>query len=364
MLAFAITGGFEIGPVSVREAHKPLFIFVILSTVRLGIGGPFEVAALARRRMKPRTTPLAALAVPHALADAAFALLVTRAAIVAVGFLANLLFPAARARPFPIPFDQDRFVETFAAWDSGWYLDIAMRGYFFDAARESSVAFFPLYPLLMRVLAWPFGGTYASVWIAGLVVSWSAFALALVALHRFSERLTGDRAIARPAPAALTPLPLALAGYCTFVYSLSGDALAWFRAQDQWGYRLGQPPWRELLNLTERLVEHGLYDYFLLSERAPFDLLHGASALFVLALTPAVFRRLGAPLGAYVLVSLLIPLSANVLEGVGRYASVLFPVFIVMGHVTSRRLHDAIVIVGSLFLALFTTLFVNQYPVY
>ena len=45
-----------------------------------------------------------------------------------------------------------RFAETFAAWDSGWYFDIAQRGYYWSASGQSSLAFFPLYPMLMR--AW------------------------------------------------------------------------------------------------------------------------------------------------------------------------------------------------------------------
>ena len=89
-----------------------------------------------------------------------------------------------------------------------------------------------------------------------------------------------------------------------------------------------------------RIVKHGPYDYFLVSPMAPFRLFHGLTALMFLALTPAIFKRLGVALGVYVLASLLVPLSGNALEGVGRYASVLFPVFMLLGSFRSARLHE------------------------
>jgi hypothetical protein len=97
---------------------------------------------------------------------------------------------------------------------------------------------------------------------------------------------------------------------------------------------------------------------------APFRLFHGVTALVFLALVPAVFKRLGVAMGAYVLVSLLVPLSSNALEGVGRYAAVLFPTFMLLGGVESQRVHEAILIAGSLFLAFFVCLFVTLRPIY
>jgi hypothetical protein len=69
-------------------------------------------------------------------------------------------------------------------------------------------------------------------------------------------------------------------------------------------------------------------------------------------------------MGAYVLVSLLIPLSSNSLIGIGRYAAVLFPVFMLVGAVRSPRVHEALIITGSVLLALYVTFFVTQQPIY
>ncbi|MDQ3488331.1 MAG: hypothetical protein M3468_11435 [Acidobacteriota bacterium] len=54
-----------------------------------------------------------------------------------------------------MPFKREKLAQIFAGWDSGWYFDIARRGYYFDPEGQSSIAFFPLYPLLMGAVAWP-----------------------------------------------------------------------------------------------------------------------------------------------------------------------------------------------------------------
>ena len=82
------------------------------------------------------------------------------------------------------------------------------------------------------------------------------------------------------------------------------------------------------------------------------------------ALVPSVFARLGLALGAYVAVSLCVPLTGNALEGIGRYAATLFPVFMLLGTVTSRRVHEAILVGSALVLSLLSGLFVTFYPVY
>jgi len=442
LVIVAVTGGVDLVVVSLQRVEKPLFILLLLVSLRIGLGPPSWLLEQGRRRLPDRWAP-SRLCLPSAVVDVAFALGVTRAATLLIGFVANVLLAPSDGRPFDVPFRQTHFAETFAAFDSGWYLDIAARGYYFRPDGESSIAFFPLYPVLMRAVAWPFGGTYAAVWAAGIGVSCVAFALALLALHRFTHRVCGDREAAgrtvlyvavfpfslfftsiyaesvffltsviavsrayddrwwsagawgalatltrpngiliglplalvalrgQPALGKLTvrftpllALPLALSAYCAYVFTLSGDPLAWLSAQQHWGYSLGGVPWRPLQNLVGQLVEHGLYGYFLLTDIRPYHFFHGATALVFLGLTPAVFRHLGAALGAYVLVCLLVPLSSGDLSGIGRYAAVLFPAFMLMGTAQSPRLHDAILVSAALFLALFVILFVTQHPIY
>jgi hypothetical protein len=45
------------------------------------------------------------------------------------------------------------WLDMWLRWDARWYEDIALNGYFFRMPEQSSVAFFPLYPLTLRGLS-------------------------------------------------------------------------------------------------------------------------------------------------------------------------------------------------------------------
>lgn len=45
------------------------------------------------------------------------------------------------------------WLDMWLRWDARWYADIAQNGYFFRPPEQSSVAFFPLYPLGLRALS-------------------------------------------------------------------------------------------------------------------------------------------------------------------------------------------------------------------
>jgi hypothetical protein len=444
LVVILVTGGLDLGWLTIRQAAKPILVLWILVPIRLTLyflsraTGPAErIGAAARGAVRSVADRM-----PPAVRDVAFAFLVTRLASFSIGFLINLLYPPARARPFDLPFEHAKLVETFAAWDSGWYFDIATRGYYYSADGQSSIAFFPLYPMAMRALAWPFGSSDAAVWGAGIAISYAAFFLGLLVLHGLSERMCGDRETARRAvlymsvfpfsfflarvypsglfflltvlavsaahrsrwwPAglygglaaltrpqgiliaiplglmalkggrsrevltrlvAMAPIPMAFIAYNLYIGALAGHPLAWLASEKEWGYSLGHPPWEQLLGLIAKLERYGLYDYFFTSELAAYRLFHGAAALFLLGTIPAVFARLGTPLGLYVLVSVLVPLSGNALEGIGRYGAVLFPVFMVLGRVKSPRFHEALLIIWAVFLALFVGLFATWHPIY
>ena len=87
----------------------------------------------------------------------------------------------------PFGFLGNLLVSPFARWDSAWYLTIARSGYDHQLARAE---FFPLYPLSMRWL----GSVLGSDLVAGIVISWTAFAVALVLLHRLAALELGSEA--------------------------------------------------------------------------------------------------------------------------------------------------------------------------
>ncbi len=75
--------------------------------------------------------------------------------------------------------------------DSVWFIRIAASGY--SAAQPDRSAFFPLYPLLIRVLGAPAGHRYQ---IAGMVLSLVAYGLAMLVLYRLTATLTDTRTAA------------------------------------------------------------------------------------------------------------------------------------------------------------------------
>ena len=58
------------------------------------------------------------------------------------------------AKPFPPEVVPPGFLDYCAHWDGAWYSDIAMHGY----RTPTSTAFFPLFPMLVRVGAALGGG--------------------------------------------------------------------------------------------------------------------------------------------------------------------------------------------------------------
>lgn len=88
--------------------------------------------------------------------------------------------PAGLTRPFS-PF-ADLLLAPAARWDAVWYLSIAKDGYG-DSADKAKAAFYPLYPLLAKVVGFVVGSTLA----AALLVSLVCFFAALLLLQRLAE---------------------------------------------------------------------------------------------------------------------------------------------------------------------------------
>lgn len=65
--------------------------------------------------------------------------------------------------------DGQPWFDMWIRWDAGWYRQIAEDGYTYSATEQSSAAFFPLYPLLIRVVMWVTG---LPVFVAGIVATW------------------------------------------------------------------------------------------------------------------------------------------------------------------------------------------------
>lgn len=58
-----------------------------------------------------------------------------------------------------------QFFSIFTQWDGDWYIRLAMQGYVFDPNGLSTVAFLPLYPLLLRLVVFVTQSYVTAAWV-------------------------------------------------------------------------------------------------------------------------------------------------------------------------------------------------------
>lgn len=108
-------------------------------------------------------------------------------------------------------------VNMWARWDALWYLDIAKHGYWFVPGKRSSVAFFPLYPYLIRGVHRLIPLPRDAGWLLiGIAVSNASLLVALVYFYKL-VRLDYDGSTAARAVLYLCVFPTTL--FLSAVYS-------------------------------------------------------------------------------------------------------------------------------------------------
>jgi hypothetical protein len=95
------------------------------------------------------------------------------------------------------PASGNLLIDLLARWDSQWYLWIVEQEYWLRPGQRSNVAFFPLYPLAIDLVA-PFVGN--NTVLAGIIVSNAAFLAVLIVLYQLTRLETNShRSAARTA---------------------------------------------------------------------------------------------------------------------------------------------------------------------
>lgn len=123
--------------------------------------------------------------------------MVTRLGILLVAYLSvGLVADAPGTPPYHLRGLDNRLLDVLGSrWDTGFYISIAEEGYFYEDVPLPSVAFFPLYPLLMRAVASVVGDTL----VAGILISNAALLLASMLFYRLVaenwDEAVADRAI-------------------------------------------------------------------------------------------------------------------------------------------------------------------------
>ena len=161
--------------------------------------------------------------------------LASRLFILVVGYLArsnlHILHPHPMIRPAPSDLYRGPIGVLLNGWanmDGGWYLSIAHHGY----AHRYSEAFFPLYPMLVRL----FAGTGVGYVPAAIAVSVICFVAAAMLLFRLTTDALGGR-VALWTVVFLSIAPTSFffqAVYTESLFLLLSVALFFFAQRRQW----------------------------------------------------------------------------------------------------------------------------------
>jgi hypothetical protein len=170
--------------------------------------------------------------------------------------------------------------------------------------------------------------------------------------------------------------PLGLAAFALYLGLAEGDALRFMHAHEAWYRELSVPlagAWQGLVAAVDgvRQLASGQTEVVYFTEAvgdpyriAAINLTLFGSLVFGVAACVGVFRRLPPAYGAWVAISLLLPLSEPVkpqpLMSLPRFLAVLFPIFMWLAvWCEERRATDRVVAVSALGLGLFTAQFAS-----
>src|SRR6266536_2644327 len=288
----------------------------------------------------------------------------TRAALLltswyATQFASGWTYPAPVSATRGWSWSRARWLDVWGKYDTGWYLDLAAHGYAppADLAHQmSNLAFFPLYPWLVRGLhallprAWQ--GDEARFlllaaatlllagrgrwWLAGAcgillgLARPSGVVVALPLAWMYLEARGFSLSRLRPDALAILGAPLGLAAHGVHLAHLTGDPLAVFHAQAAWGRALATP-WRTLLDPS------AFHPYMGHLERA--------AAILVLALGLVLVALRQAPLALFTLASLAPILLSGTLMSATRLLVGAFPAFAALAWLGRREPVDRAVVI-------------------
>lgn len=172
-------------------------------------------------------------------------LLITRFLLLVVGVVTNYyvlplinhnqpMFSHTQTPRFP-----DMLLLMWNRFDSGFYISIARDGYAGANSLHSASnwAFFPLYPLLMRLIALPFGSNQNTYNVVGILLANVAVLIALIYLYKLTTKELNSLAAAR---AVFYLLLFPMSFYLSAIYpeslflALSVSSIYYARLQRWW----------------------------------------------------------------------------------------------------------------------------------
>jgi hypothetical protein len=161
------------------------------------IGSPSRMAFVALALWSLAKILVAARFVPT-MRDVLVTFIVTRIPIILIAELASVIIGQRPGQH--IAASSNPLLAVWGRWDAVHYLDVARRGYY-----GTDMAFFPLYPWLIRIV----GGLIGNYLVAGLIISNVAFLFGLFFFYRLVEHQY-NRAVAHNAIFYVSIFPTAI----------------------------------------------------------------------------------------------------------------------------------------------------------
>jgi Gpi18-like mannosyltransferase len=312
-----------------------------------------------------------------------------------------------------------------ARWDSFWYLGIAQDGYSLDYNPWGlyNIVFFPLYPLLIKIVSFFTAGNFALV---GWLISILFLFLALVYLFKITKKFHPE------IDSYLPIIFLLIFPTAFFLNAVYTESLFLFLSLACFYYGLKKRfVWSGIFGLLASLTRVSgillfipiaweylktndfklksvlnvkflplffiplgtfcffLYHYFKFGnfllffeiqknwgrtfsiEKGHFDFFSNPAivnfsldvffVIFSLTITFFVFKKLRTSYGLYMLATIIVPLGTGTFMSVGRYILILFPTYILLASIKNQYLKQVWALISILFLALYIILFVNNY---
>ncbi len=434
-----VFGPLRLGPLSVGEPWRALIVLLALGGLR---HARVRTPSLAQRLWAGLTGRWRS----EAFQAVWPIVLVTRLSILLVGYLAVVSIGYPEGAP-PIRVSDNEAVNLPLRWDTGWYLNVAMEGYSWEAENDGqqNIAFFPGYPLatealatllgaqavfrppldrppsealaqlqvlflssallvsllsfgwgmvwlyrltrehldesatraaLLLMAAYPFAVFFSAAYTESIMLlavaasfyqfrhekwgsaaAWGVLAglcrpngfllagpLAVIGLTQFlARRGAGETraTLKRHALVALAVASMPVVGtllYCGFIYTLTGDPLAWREAHTAWGRSYTGFP--TLITPLESITQRGVVEY---TSAQPIETLNALGAVLACALIWPVTRQFGPEYGVFMVLNVGPPLLFGGFLSMGRVTSLLFPMFMYMAAVLADRHRQTLV---------------------
>lgn len=315
-------------------------------------------------------------------------------------------------------------ISLHARWDSFWYLDIAQNGYSFNGIEKpSNIAFFPLYPALIKATSFLINKNFI---LAGWILSVIFLFLSLVYLFKFVKKFHPEINPYLPVflllifpnafflNAIYTESLFLFLSLATFYYGFKKN----FLLAGAFGFlaSLTRPTgiflfipliWEYLKNYNFHLIRFFnlkilsiflipagtlsffLYHYFKFGDfflffkisswwDRSFELNKGhflffsnsaivnfcldfSFIIFIFISIYFIFKKLRVSYGLYALTTIIVALSTGTFMSVGRFILVLFPIYILGASIKNQYFQQIWIFISILLLGMNVTLFVNNY---